>query len=67
MRVANNSSVVKVVWAGAVWEEAMQNNHIAFLCNNCAELGALVDMLAVRPVDGRVEAFGVVVKPFNNA
>jgi hypothetical protein len=67
VRVTDDSRVVQVVWAGRMWQKAVQNDHVALLCYCADKFLAFWDVLDVDAVDRRVEAFRVAVDELDDA
>jgi hypothetical protein len=44
VRVGDDTSVMKVIWAGTMWEETMKEKYVSFLGFHCSELFACLDV-----------------------
>lgn len=62
VRVCDDAGVVHVVLAVCMWEHAVCDEDVASLRDDVGELFALRDVLVQNALEGRVEAFGVIVE-----
>ena len=67
MRVGDDTSVMKEVWARSVWQQTMHEDDIPRLGHDGLELLAFRDMGAVVARERRIDSFWPIIQVFDNS